>query len=73
MRPAAGQEHGEIFHPGTGGKKFRLAGKLEADFVHARLVDRSGHDRIQLTGESEAGGFLKRSPGGAGAFRGRLA
>ena len=43
----------KFFTPQRVGKKFGLAGKLEADLVHARLVDRAGHDRVDFAAAGE--------------------
>ncbi len=69
----SGQEHGEVFHAAARGEKFGLAGKLESDFVHAGLVNRPGHDRIDLPGEGKLGGFFQGGLGGARAVGSGLA
>ena len=56
----SGQEHGEVLHAAARSEKFRLAGKLESDFIHASLVNRPGHNRIDLTRDRQPGGFLER-------------
>ena len=59
----SGEEHGEVLHAAACGEKLGLAGKLESDFIHASLVNRSGHNRIDLVCDRQLGGFLERSLG----------
>ena len=61
----SGQEHGEVLHAAACGEKLGLAGKLESDFIHARLVNRSGHNRIDLMRDRKSDGFLERRLGRA--------
>ena len=61
----ARQEHGEIFHAAAFGEKFRLAGKLETDFVHARFVNGAGDDRGEFTADRSGDRFFQRGGGGA--------
>ncbi len=53
------QEHGEVLHSAARGEEFGLAGKLEPDFIHASLVNRPGHNRVDLTRDRQPGGFLE--------------
>ena len=69
----AGQEHGEVLHAAARGEEFGLAGKLEPDFIHASLVNRPGHDRVDLTRDRQPGGFLERGLGLARALGSGLA
>ena len=46
---SAGQTHREIFYAAALGEKLSLSRKLKASFVHSRLVNRSGHDRVEFT------------------------
>ena len=55
----AGQEHSEIFDFAARSEKFRLAGKLEPDLVHSRLVNWPGHGRVDLTREGERDSFFE--------------
>ena len=70
---SAGQTHREIFHAAALGEKFRLSGELETGCVHARLVNRAGHDGIEFTAPSERDRFLQRRSGRASSFKRRLA
>ena len=70
---SASQTHREIFDAAALGKKFRLSREPESDFVHPRLVNRPGYDRIQLAASGECDSLFERSGGGPRSFRGRLA
>ena len=59
----SGQEHGEVLHAAACGEKLGLAGKRESDFIRASLVNRSGHNRIDLMRDRKSDGFLERAPG----------
>ena len=60
---AAGQQHREILHAAAGGEKFGLAGKFETDLVHARLVNRAGHDRVDFAARARRRFFQRRQRG----------
>ena len=61
----SGKEHGEVLHAAACGEKLGLAGKLESDFIHASLVNRPGHNRIDLMRDRQSDGFLERGLGRA--------
>ena len=65
---SAGQKHGEILHATALRKKFRLAGKGKPDFIHAGLVDRTGHDRVNLARAGERNCLLQRGQSRASRF-----
>ena len=66
---SAGKQHGEIFHAAAVGKKFRLSGKLETDLVHARFMDRSGHDGVDCSALRQRDGLFQRRGRGRAVSR----
>ena len=68
-----GQAHGEIFDAAALSKKFGLSWELETDVVHPRFVNRTGHDRIELTAPGECDRFFQSSGGSARSFNRRFA
>src|ERR1041385_9352417 len=65
----AGQTHGEIFYATALGKKFRLSGKPESDFVHPGFVNWPSHDSVEFAASSECHRLFERSGSGASSFR----
>jgi hypothetical protein len=70
---AAGQTHGKIIDAAALGEKFRLAWKFETGFIHARLMNRPGHDCIELAASRDCNRFLERSGRGTRSFSCRFA
>ena len=70
---SAGQKHRKILHAAAFREEFRLSGKLEADFVHARLVNRAGDDGIEFAFARKIDSFFQGSSGGARGFGCRFA
>ena len=69
---SAGQQHREVFHAAALGEEFGLSGELEARFVHARFVNRAGHDGIEFAAPRERDGFFQRGRSCARRFNGRV-
>jgi len=46
---AACKKHGVILDLATRGKEFRLSPEFKTNFVHARFMNRSGDDRVDLS------------------------
>ena len=70
---SASQTHREIFYAAALREKFRLPREPESDFVHPGLVNRPGHDGLELAATGECDRLLERSRGGARSFRCRFA
>src|SRR5437773_4904326 len=68
-----GQAHGKIFDAAALSKKFGLPWELETDVVHPGFVNRTGHDRIELTAPGECDRFFQGSSGSARSFNRRFA
>src|SRR5207247_10039171 len=66
-------KHPEIFDPAALGEEFGLSWELETGFVHTRLVNRPGHNRIELAASRECDRFFERSRCGTRGFDCRLA
>src|SRR4029077_4981229 len=66
---SACQTHREIFYAAALREKFRLPREPEANFIHSGLVDRPGHDGLELAAAGECHSFFERSCGGARSFR----
>src|SRR5215467_10865593 len=67
------QTHGEIFYAAALGKKFRLSGEPEANFVHPGFVNWPSHKTIEFAASGECYRLLERRRSGASSFRCRLA
>ena len=70
---SACQTHREIFDAAALREKFRLPRESESDFIHSGLVNRPGHDGLELAAAGECDRLLERSCGGARSFRCRFA
>src|SRR4029077_8861809 len=54
-------------------EKFRLPRKPESDFIHSGLMNRPGHDGLELATADECDRLLERGRGGPRSFRCRYA
>ena len=66
------QAHREIFHPGSTGEEFGLAGKFETNLVHGTLADGTGDDRLPFARCKLLGGGFQGGEGFSGRGGGRL-
>src|SRR4029453_5094454 len=65
---SACQTRREIFCAAALREKFRLPREPESDFIHSGLMNRPGHDGLELAAAGECDRLLERSRGGARSF-----
>ena|ERR1039457_936491 len=53
------EQHREILHTATVGKKLGLPRKPETDLVHSRFMDRPRHYGLNFAAERESGAFFQ--------------